>query len=156
MSDQTQTKTSAPDAAPAAPAAPQATIQDHVNGQKQALVNKAQELINISHNIIDSWLNNFIIAEKIKTRRTDQVNTLLNFVNQLANEGVPQINSIGNEIKDPETSNKVLECNNAIMTAARNLLNTIQQQEAAFQQEIQAAMSPPSQGPKTEVIAKEA
>lgn len=134
----------------------QPTIQDHVNGQKHALVTKAQELINISHSVIDSWLNNFLIAEKVKTKRTDQVNQLLGFINQIANEGVPQINTIGNEIKDPAISNKVLECNNVIMTAARNVLTSIQEQEAAFQAELQKAMQPPQTGPKTEVKTQEA
>jgi hypothetical protein len=130
------------------------TIQDHATMQKQAIVGKAQELVNVTQNIIDSWINNFVMSEKVKSKRTDQVNTLLGFVNQLANEGVPQINTIGNEIQDPEVSNKVLECNNVIMNAARNLLATIQQQENEFQQEIQAALQPTQQ--KTEVKTQEA
>lgn len=130
----------------------QPTMQDHVNGQKQVLVAKAQELLNVSHNIIDSWLNNFAVAEKVKAKRTDQVNMLLSFINQLANDGIPMITAIGNDIKDPDISNKVLECNNVIMTASRTVLNSLQEQEAAFQQELQSQVTG---GQKTEVKAKE-
>jgi hypothetical protein len=144
---------------PAATAAQtQPTLQDHIGAQKQVMVQKAQELVNISHNIIDSWITNFNLAEKVKGKRTEQVNVLLGFVNQLANEGVPAINALGNEIKDAELSNKILECNNTLMSAARNALNNIQQQEAAFQKEIQAqiAGNQPAALPKTEVKVQEA
>jgi hypothetical protein len=148
--------TDLPTTTPVTPPAQQPSIQDHVNSQKHAIVTKAQELINISHGVIDSWLKNFLIAEKIKTKRTDQVNKLLGFVNQIANEGIPQVNAIGNEIKDPEISNKVLECNNVIMMAARNILTSVQEQEAAFQEELKKSMQPPTAAPKTEVKIQEA
>ena len=142
-----------PVATPAPQPAAQPSLQDHVVAQKQAVVAKAQETVNTMHQIIDSWVQNFVMAEKVKTKRTDQVNMLLGFINQLANEGIPSINAVGNEIQDPVLSNKVLECNNAIMTAAKNVLTNVQQQEAAFQAELQAALQPAG---KTEVKAKEA
>jgi hypothetical protein len=142
-----------PVATPAPQPAAQPSLQDHVTAQKQAVVVKAQETVNTMHQIIDSWVQNFVMAEKVKTKRTDQVNMLLGFINQLANEGMPQINACGTEIVDPVMSNRVLECNNIIMTAAKNVLTNVQQQEAAFQAELQAAMNPPG---KTEVKAKEA
>jgi hypothetical protein len=128
-------------------------IQDHVNNQKAAIVARAQELVNVSTNIVDSWLQNFMVTEKIKSRRTEQVNQVLGFINQLANEGLMPLNQLGNEVKDPTVSNKILECNNVLMNAARNLLTTIQSQEDAFQKEI-AQMTQP-QG-KTEVKVTEA
>jgi hypothetical protein len=128
-------------------------IQDHVNNQKAAIVSRAQELVNVSTNIVDSWLQNFMVTEKIKSRRTEQVNQVLGFVNQLANEGLMPLNQLGAEVKDPEISNKILECNNLLMNAARNLLSNIQAQEDAFQKEIQQMTAPPA---KTEVKVTEA
>jgi hypothetical protein len=140
-----------------APAAPQqVTLQDHVNNHKTAVIAKANELVGLTNGVIDSWVNNFVLTDKIKNRRTEQVNYILGFVNQLANEGLPPLTELGNTVKDPEISNKALECNNLLMTAARNLLNTVQQQEAEFQKELQALAPPQAQGPKTEVKAQEA
>lgn len=131
----------------------QVTLQDHVNNHKTAIIAKANELVGLTNGVIDSWVNNFVITDKIKNRRTEQVNFILGFINQLANEGLPPLTELGNEVKDPEVSNKVLECNNIIMTAARNILNNVQEQEVAFQKELQA-LNP--QAPKTEVKAQEA
>jgi hypothetical protein len=134
----------------------QPSIQDHVHAQKQTIVAKAQEMVNMAHGMIDAWTQNFVMAEKVKVRRTDQVNFLLQFINQMANEGVPQINIVGNEIKNPSISNQVLECNNIIMNAARNVLTNIQQQETAFQAELHATLNPTEASPKTEVKVSEA
>lgn len=131
----------------------QLTIQDHVTRQKQEILAHAQNMVNVSQNIIDSWANNLSIAERVKSKRNDQVNMLLGFINQLANDGIPQINEAGTEIQDPVISNKVLECNNILMTAARNVLTNIQQQEAQFQAELKALLQPQQ---KTEVKTKEA
>jgi hypothetical protein len=114
----------------------QLNFNDHVNAQKQAVVAKAQDLVNTTQAIIDSWINNFVISEQIKTKRTEQVNFLLGFINQLSQEGIPQLNTLGEEIKDPLVSNKVLEVNNILMTAARSILDNVQQQETAFQKEL--------------------
>ena len=145
-------------ATPTQPPAAQPSLQDHIAAQKQAVVAKAQDSVNTIHQIIDSWVQNFIVSEKVKTKRTDQVNLLLGFINQLANEGIPQINVCGTEIQDPVMSNRVLECNNNIMSAAKDVLTNIQQQEAAFQAELKAAMQPAGAPPagKTEVKAQEA
>jgi hypothetical protein len=156
MPENTQTPVAQPNGQP--------SIQDHINGQKQALVNKAQEIINASHNIIDSWVHNFMMSEKVKNKRTEQVNMLLGFINQIANEGHTAINEIGIEIKDPSISNRVLECNNTLMTAARNVLEAVKKQEEDFQNELKNAMmqaqaqvqAQASSGPKTEVKAQEA
>jgi hypothetical protein len=132
----------------------QPSLLDHVNMQKQTIVNKAQETVNLMHNIVDSWLNNFSISEQVKTMRTDQVNSLLGFINQLANDGVPDLNKLGSEVTDPEVSNKILECNNTIMTVSRNILADIQQKENEFQKSLQEKIS--ASVPKTEVKVQEA
>lgn len=144
---------------PVQPAAPvQVSLQDHINNHKTAVIAKANELVGLTNNIIDSWVNNFVMTDKIKNRRTEQVNFVLGFVNQLANEGMLPLTELGNQVKDPEVSNKVLECNNLLMTAARSVLDNIKQQEEAFQKELQAAQpgQPPAQAPKTEIKTKEA
>jgi hypothetical protein len=144
------------------PAPQQVSLIDHINGQKGAIGTKGNELINIMNNIIDTWANNFVIAEKLKGKRTEQVNFFLGFLNQLANEGFAPLNQLGTDVKDPEVSNQILECNNNLMTLARNILANTQQQEETFQKELQDMMKGAQQAPagvataKTEVKAQEA
>lgn len=135
----------------------QVSISDHINAQKAAIVNKGNEYAQLSMNIIDTWANNFVIAEKIKAKRTDQVNFFLSIFNQLANEGWAAVNQLGVDIKDPETSNKILDANNSIMVMARNVVNNMQQQEETFQKELQQMLNtnPPINQPKTEVKVQE-
>lgn len=145
----------------AQPAAQQVSLIDHINGQKNVIGVKSNELITIMNNIVDTWANNFVIAEKIKGKRTEQVNFFLGFLNQIANEGFAPLNQLGTDVKDPEISNQILECNNNLMTLARNILTNTQQQEEAFQKELQDMMKNAAGGnqqssSKTEVKAQEA
>ena len=145
----------------AQPAPQQVSLVDHINNQKGSIGTKGNELMLIMNNIIDTWANNFVIAEKIKGKRTEQVNFYLGFLNQLANEGFGPLNQLGNDVKDPIVSNQILECNNNLMTTARNILANTQQQEEVFQKELQdmmkgAAGVPDGTPAKTEVKAQEA
>jgi hypothetical protein len=132
------------------------SLNDHVVNQKNAFIMKANELVGVAHNIVDSWAQNFIIIEKIKSVRTEQLNQILGFISQLANEGLQPLNQIGNETKDPELSSKLLECNNTLMTVAQNIVKNTQQQENDLQAEIQklTQMAQNNQ-PKTEVKVQE-
>jgi len=135
----------------------QVSLNDHINAQKGAMGNKLNEMMLLCSNVVDTWANNFIISEKVKNKRTEQVNFFLSFFNQLANEGFLPLNQLGIETKDPEVSNKILECNNQIMMIARNIVTNTQQQEESFQKELQDMMKTavPTQ-PKTEVKTQEA
>lgn len=128
------------------------SLTDVIANQRATSATFSQDLNKFMTNVIDSWARNFTTVDKIKNKRTDQLNYIIGFVNQLSTEGMTTLTQIGGDIKDPELSNKILECNNNLMMAARNLLANIQKDEEGFQKEMQALAIPQNQ---TEVKASE-
>lgn len=135
---------------------PQQSLETHLEQQKQIITAKTKELADVMINITQSWYHNFVINDNVKNQRVNQVNTLLQFINQVANEGSLELNKIGQEVTDPLLSNRILECNNTLMTTARSVLENIQNTEAQFQQNLSKYIeSVQSKQPKTEVVAKD-
>lgn len=131
------------------------SLEQITKQQKDGMAKFASDLQNTTTNIIDTWSKNYLIVDTIKNKRTEQVNNLLGFINQLSNEGFPQLTQLGNEIKDPEVSNKVLDANNIIMTIAKQILDQVKNDEDAFMKQIQATQNANSPTVSTKVTSTE-
>ena len=115
----------------------QQDLNSAVNGQKQMVVEQLNQVNGTINNIINSWAQNLVISESIKNQRTEQLNFVIGFVNQLANDGLPPLNQLGQSIQDPKLSNDVLDANNILMTAARSVLDKIKESEENFKKTLE-------------------
>jgi hypothetical protein len=113
------------------------SVEQAIKGQKDASIKIANEMVGLVSQIVDTWANNFTNVDAVMKTRTEQLNFVIGFINDLATNGVPQLNQLGQEIKDPAVSNKVLDVNNVVMSAAKTVVEKIKQSEEDFAKQMQ-------------------
>ncbi len=126
------------------PAQPAVTsLNDAIVAQKQNCDRSLIQLQQFMHGTIDGWARNFATVDLIRTRRTQQLETMVGLLNSIAGEGFMPMVTLGNEVTDPEIANKIFEANNTLMLIFKPIAEKIKQIEDGLQAEIQAINNPP-------------